>query len=98
VSGKKCETKDEKKDEKLGKPIGAIEHFYSKLGVGIIKLKEGLKAGEKIKIKGHTTDNDMTADSIQIDHKDVKEAKKGDVVGVKVPDKVREDDQVYKAE
>ena len=86
----KCENKD------LGKPIGKIEHYYSKLGVGIIKLSNTLKAGEKIKIKGHTTDIEMTADSLQIDHKDVSEAKKGDIIGIKVADKVREDDEVYK--
>lgn len=87
----KCE-----KDEKLGKAVGTIEHFYSKLGVGIIKLSDTLKVGDKIKIKGHTTDIEMDVDQIQIDHKDVEEAKKGDVIGVKVGDKVREDDAVYK--
>ena len=93
----KCEEKKVGKKEKKeeGKCVGCIEHYYSKLGVGIIKLKDTLKAGDKIKIKGHTTDIDLTADSIQIDHKDVEEAKKGDIVGIKVPDKVREDDAVY---
>ena len=94
----KKKVKAEEKEEDLGKPIGEIEHHFSKIGVGIIKVKETLKVGDKIKIKGHTTDMDVTVDSIQIDHKDVEEAKKGDVVGVKVPDKVREDDEVYKVE
>jgi len=85
------------KEEGLGKPIGAITHYYGHLGVGIIKLNDTLKTGDKIKIKGHTTDIDQTVDSIQIDHKDVPEAKKGDIVGIKVSDHVREDDQVYKA-
>lgn len=80
------------------KPIGKITHYYSKLGVGIIELSGALKVGEKIKIVGHSTDFDQTVDSIQIDHKEVEEAKKGDVVGMKVNDKVREGDEVYKAE
>ena len=80
------------------KPIGKITHYYSKIGVGIIELSDTLKVGEKIKIKGHSTDFDQTVDSIQIDHKEVEEAKKGDVVGMKVNDKVREEDEVFKAE
>lgn len=87
----------EESEEKLGKVIGNIEHFYSQLGVGIIKLSDTLNVGDKIKIKGHTTDIEMDVDQIQIDHKDVEKAKKGDVVGVKIGEKVREDDKVYKA-
>lgn len=93
-----CEEDKKTAGKKEDKPIGKIEHYYSKLGVGIIKLNGSLKASDKIKIKGHTTDIDQTVDSIQINHKDVESAKKGDVIGVKVPDKVREDDQVYKVE
>ncbi len=97
----KCEEKPAKgkkaeKEKEEGKCVGCIEHYYSKLGVGIVKLKDTLKVGDKIKIKGHTTDIEETVDSIQINHEDVKEAKKGDVVGLKVSDKVREDDAVYK--
>ena len=80
------------------KPIGEITHYYSKIGVGIIELKDVLKVGEKIKIKGHSTEFDQSVDSIQIDHKEVEEAKSGDVIGLKVNDKVREGDEVYKAE
>lgn len=81
-----------------GKAIGAISHFYSKIGVGIIELKDGLKVGDKIKIKGHSTEIDETVDSMEVDHKSVEEAKKGDVIGLKVSDKVREGDKVYKVE
>ena len=89
---------DEKIEQKdLGKPIGEIEHYYSKIGVGIIKLTDTLKVGDKVKIKGHTSDIEMTVDQIQIEHKDVEEAKKGEIVGVKVAEKVREEDKVYKA-
>lgn len=85
-----------KEEKEAGKAIGAITHYYSKIGVGIIDLKDGLKVGDKIKIKGHSSDIEQDVDSIQIDHKDVEDAKKGDVVGLKVADKVREGDKVYK--
>jgi len=96
----KCEEKPAKKgaikkDKVEGKCVGAIEHYYSKLGVGIVKLNDKLAVGDKVKIKGHTTDIDQTVDSIQINHEDVQDAKKGDVVGIKVSDKVREEDCVY---
>ena len=101
----KCEEKPAKKgaakkaEKKVeGKCVGCIEHYYSKLGVGIVKLKDKLTVGDKVKIKGHTTEIDQSVDSIQINHADVQEAKKGDVVGIKVSDKVREDDAVYKVE
>lgn len=91
---------EEKCEEKCdcGKVVGKITHYYSKLGVGIIELSDTLKAGDKIKIKGHSTEIDQSVDSIQINHADVPEAKKDDVVGIKVNDKVREGDEVYKVE
>lgn len=79
------------------KEIGKITHFFSKIQVAIIELSASLKVGDKIKIKGHTTDFEETVDSIQIDHKPVEEAKKGDVVGIKVKEHVRETDVVYPA-
>ncbi len=79
-----------------GKLIGAISHYYSKIGVGIVDLKDSLKVGDKVKIKGHSTDIEQDIDSIQIDHAEVPEAKKGDVIGLKVADKVREGDAIYK--
>ena len=93
-----ADKKEEKcEEEDLGKAIGKITHYYSKLGVGIIDLSDSLEEGDKIKIKGHSTDIDQTVDSIQINHEDVKEAKKGDVIGIKVGDHVREGDKVYLA-
>ncbi len=77
--------------------IGVITHFFSKVSVGIINLTDGdLKIGDKIRIKGHTSDFEETVESMQIEHKDVKEAKKGDQVGIKVKEHVREHDVVYK--
>ncbi len=55
-----------------------------------------MKEGEKILIEGATTNFEQTADSMQIEHKAVKEAKKGDSIGLKVKNRVREGDKVYK--
>ena len=77
--------------------IGAITHYYGHLGVGIIKIEEeGLKVGDSIHFKGHTTDFQQAVESIQIEHKNVQEAKPGDIIGIKVDEHVREHDEVYK--
>ena len=78
------------------KPIGEITHFFGHINVAVVKLSGKLKDGEKILIEGATTNFEQAAKSMQIDHKEVKEAKKGDSVGLKVKDRVREGDKVYK--
>lgn len=77
------------------KPVGKIVHYYSNLGVGIIELSDSLKVGDQIHIKGKTTDFEQTVESMQIEHESVQEAKKGDVIGLKVRERVREGDEVY---
>ena len=64
--------------------------------VAAIELTGALAVGDKIHIKGHTTDVELVVKSMQIDNADVKEAKKGDSVGVKVSERVRKHDTVYK--
>lgn len=86
------------KKSKEEKPMGEVIHYFSNLGVGIIKLRNPLKVGDKIKIAGSTTHFEQEVASMQIDHKQVEKAKKGDVVGMKVNDKVREGDLVFKVE
>ncbi|MEK6826222.1 MAG: EF-Tu/IF-2/RF-3 family GTPase, partial [Nanoarchaeota archaeon] len=73
--------------------IGEIFQYYGKIGVAAIRLNKSLKAGDKIKIRGNTTDFEQEVKSIQIEHTKVKEAKKGDEIGVKVDDKVRRGDK-----
>jgi len=77
------------------KEIGTVSGFFSHVGVAAIKLSGKLKVGEKIHIKGNTTDFEEEVDSIQIDRKDVAEAKKGDHIGIKVSEKVRPNDKVF---
>ena len=76
--------------------IGTVADFFAHPVVAGIKLTAALKIEDKIHIKGHTTDLEMTVGSIQIDNAQVSEAKPGDSIGVKVSDRVRNGDKVYK--
>ena len=78
------------------KEIGIVTHYFGHLSVGIIKLKGDLKVGDTIHFKGHTSDFEQVVESMQIEHKEVQEAKANDMVGLKVKDHVREHDIVYK--
>ncbi len=80
-------------DKKL---VGKITHYFSKIGVGVIELKDTIKIGDKISIEGATTNIQQEIKSMQVHGKEVKEAKKGDDIGMKVSDRVREGDQVFK--
>lgn len=76
--------------------IGQISDFFSRPVVAGIEMTGTIKVGDKIHIKGHTTDLELVVDSMQIDNVNVSEAKAGDSVGIKVPDRVRGGDTVYK--
>lgn len=80
------------------KPIGEILHYYGHLGVAILKFNREVSLGERIHFKGARTDFVQTIDSMQYDHKDIKAAKKGQDVGIKVKEKTREGDKVYEAD
>ena len=84
----------EKAKKAEGKEIGKISGYFSHVSVAAIKLSAPLKVGDKIHIKGHTTDFEEKISSMQIENKAVKEAKKGDHIGIKVKDKVRPNDKV----
>ena len=76
--------------------IGHVSDFFARPVVAGIELTGTLKAGDRIHILGHTTDLEFTVDSMQIDNVNVAEAKAGDAVGIKVADRVRRGDKVYK--
>lgn len=76
--------------------IGKVSDFFARPVVAGIQLTATLKAGDKIHIVGHTTDMELTINSMQINNMDVTEAKAGDAVGIKVSDRVRGGDTVYK--
>jgi putative protease len=75
--------------------IGKVSDFFAKPVVAGIALTGSLKVGDVIHIKGHTTDLQVTVSSIQIEKQDIEIAKAGEVVGVKVTDRVRPGDTVY---
>ena len=76
--------------------IGVVTHFFSNIGVAAIKLSGELKVGDKVKIQGATTDFETVINSMQIDRNPVDVAKAGDEIGIKVPDKTRKKDSVFK--
>ena len=77
--------------------IGEVVGFFGHISVAAIKITNGtLKMGDKIKIQGHTTDFEQTVDSMQFEHELIQEAKRGDDIGLKVKEKVRHSDKVYK--
>jgi len=77
--------------------IGVVINFYAKPGVAAIDVVRGaIKKGDLLKYKGHTTDFTEAVTSIEIENQSVEEAKAGDVIGVKVNEKVRKNDKVYK--
>ena len=79
------------------KKIGEVIKYFGKIGVAAIRLSEGsLKLGETIHIVGHTTDVTQGIDSMQIENKNVQEAGPGSDIGIKIKDRVREHDIVYK--
>ncbi len=80
------------------KEVGKVIHYYTHLGVAIVKMKDSLKKGDKIHIKGATSDFTQTISSMQVEHKDIEEAKKGKTIGLKVKEHAREHDVVFKVE
>ena len=77
--------------------IGVVEHFFTNVSVAAIKIADGeLKIGDTIHIVGVHTDFKQKIESMQIDRNPVESVKAGDDVGIKVKDRVREHDVVYK--
>jgi len=76
--------------------IGNVSDFFAHPVVAGIELTGTLKVGDTIHIKGHTSDMELTVNSMQIDNANVNEAKAGDSVGIKVSERVRRGDIVYK--
>lgn len=76
------------------KQVAEVTHYFSNIGVAVIKLSETLNVGQTVQFKGDTTDFEQTIESMQVDHENIEKAQKGDEVGLKVVDKVREGDKV----
>ena len=77
--------------------VGEVMKFFSKPSVAAIKLTDGeLKVGDRIKFKGHTTDFEDQIQSMQIENKSVEKAGPGEMIGIKVKERMREKDLVFK--
>lgn len=76
--------------------VGVIKDYFAHIGVAGIDVEGAVKVGDTIHIQGHTTDLEQSVESIQIEHDQVEEAKAGDAIGIKVSDRCRHGDVVYK--
>lgn len=76
--------------------VGRVTHFYPKISVAIVELKAPLSIGDKILIKGATTNFEQKVESMQIEHKNIERAEAGQIIGLKVNQRARENDRVYK--
>ena len=75
--------------------VGKVSDYFARPMVAGVDVIRPLKTGNKIHILGHTTDLEMPVESMQIDHQNISEAKPGDSIGIKVPERVRPGDTVY---
>ena len=76
--------------------VGRVTHYFTKIGVAVVELKAPLTVGDRIVIRGPTTDFEQVVESMQIEHKNVQRAEAGQSIGLKVAQRVREKDIVYK--
>ena len=76
--------------------IGKVMDYFARIEVAGIDLTGTLRVGDKIRLKGHTTDFEQVVESIQIEHEPVPEAKAGDKIGIKVSERCRGGDKVYR--
>ncbi len=82
--------------EEVMEEIGKVIHYFSKINVAVIELTGPVSRGETIHIKGITTDFKQEIESMQIEHENIENAGAGQSIGLKVIDRVREGDIVYK--
>ena len=76
--------------------VGVVQDYFAKIGVAGIDVEDAIRLHDTIHIKGHTTDLEQVVDSMQIEGQPVEEAKVGDKIGIKVRERCRDGDVVYK--
>jgi hypothetical protein len=76
--------------------IGRVTHYFSQLSVAAVKLEAPIRVGQRIHIKGHTTDIEQTVDSLEVEHEQVESAGPNDDVALHVDDHVRDHDTIYR--
>lgn len=78
--------------------VGEVTHYYNKIGVAVIHVLAPIKVGDRIKISGHDNEFQQEVTSMQIEHQNIQKAKKGDDIGMKVDQPVKDGDEIYKVE
>ncbi|HUV72486.1 MAG TPA: U32 family peptidase C-terminal domain-containing protein [Clostridia bacterium] len=76
--------------------VGKVTHYFDKIGVAVVELTDNLAVGDNIKVVGQGDEFTMTVSSMQVEHEQIEQAKKGDTVGLKVDQPVKEDYEVYR--
>ncbi len=77
--------------------VGVVKRYFSKVGVAAVEVTQGsISLGDTLRFQGHSTQLEVKVDSLQKDNQAITEARPGDFIGIKVPDRVRENDQVVK--
>ena len=76
--------------------VGVVNDYFAKVNVAGIDMTGNLKVGDTIHVKGHTTDFEQVVDSIQVEHEQVTDAKAGDAIGIKVTERCRGGDTVFR--
>lgn len=76
--------------------VGVITHYYDKIGVAVLELADTLSAGDTIRISGHGNEFTQTVSSMQVEHESIPVAKKGQAIGLKMDQGVKEGDEVFK--
>ena len=79
-----------------GQAIGTVTHYFGHLSVAAVTLTDTLRVGDRIHIRGHTTNVEQTVDSMEVEHAKVDSAAPGDDVALHVADHVREHDQIFR--
>ena len=78
------------------KEVGKVTHYFTRISVAVVELKDRLSVGDRILIRGSTTNFEQVVESMQIEHKNITVAEAGQKIGLKVEQRVREGDRVYK--
>lgn len=76
--------------------VGKITHYFDRIGVAVVEVLSPIKIGDQIKIVGHNQEFTQEVQSMQIEHNQITEAEKGQTIGLKVNQPVKEGDQIYK--
>jgi selenocysteine-specific translation elongation factor len=79
-----------------GEEVGRVVDYFARIGVAGIDMTGSLKVGDKVRVRGHTSDLELVVESIQVEHAQVEEVKAGDKIGIKVGERCRRGDRVYR--